>query len=59
MREQETFGRSFSELSELQASLKTLQLKGVALEAGRFSGSVSTLDLGDLSSKSCGPRPRC
>ena len=48
MREQETLGRSFSELSELQASLKTLQLKGVALEAGRFSGSVSTLDLGDV-----------
>ena len=49
MLEQKTVGSSFSELSELQASLKTLQLRGVALEAGRFTGSVYTLDLGDLS----------
>ena len=48
MREQRTTGGRFSEFSELQASLKTLQLKGVALEAGRFSGSVFMLDLGDF-----------
>ena len=48
MLEQRTIGGSFSELSELQASLRTLQLSGVALEAGRFSGSVCTLELGDF-----------
>jgi AraC family transcriptional regulator, ethanolamine operon transcriptional activator len=48
MHEQQTIGRGVSELSELQAGVKTLQIKGIALKAGQFSGSVSMVDLGDV-----------